>query len=395
MKGSAFKDIIPRTKQRVSAFFSVKHLKSALKTIYFPVAAIVASFIIGAIVILLTSPVNPLVAYSNMLKGAFGSIRAFDTTLIKAIPLIFTALSFSIAKRTGIINLGAEGQFMIGALCATIVGTTMASLSGFVHIPLVLIVGFLGGALFGLITGLLKVQFGASELIVTIMLNYIAKQLIAYSVNGPLMEKVAPGVSSYPQSGPIEETARIGKFIPGLNVHTGLIIALLFVFFYFFFLWKTTTGFQMRVVGLNPTAGAYAGMNIKRSTLLALFLAGGLAGLGGCIEIIAVQGRLMMTSFSVPYGFTGIAVALLGSLNPVGVIFAAILFGGLSAGSLRMEIMSRGQVSSSVAVIIQALIILFIAGRQMFYFKRRYRQKKTSKEIPLTVGVQEEGSDLA
>ncbi len=348
------------------------------KSVYFPFVAIIVSLIIGSVVVFATSSTSPLTAYGHMLKGAFGSLAAFDATLIKAIPLIFTALSFSIARRSGIINLGAEGQFMMGALAATAVGVATPNLPMAVHLPLTLLAGFIGGAIYGLITGVLKVKFGASELIVTIMLNYIAKELISYFVNGPLMDSAS---SSYPQSAPMEPSARLGKFIPGLNVHTGLIIALLFVFLYFFFLWKTTAGFDMRVVGFNPSAGAYAGMNIGRSTVLALFLAGGLAGLGGCIEIIAVQGRLMMTSFAVPYGFTGIAVALLGNLNPIGILFSGVLFGGLSTGALRMEVLTR-DVSSSVSVVIQALIILFIAGRQMFAFKKRYRHRSPSRKRP-------------
>jgi len=302
-----------------------------------------------------------------MISGGFGTLKAFDATLIKAVPLLFTALSFAIAKRSGIINLGAEGQFMIGALCATAVGVGIPSLPMAIHLPLTLIAGFVGGALFGLITGVLKVKFGASELIITIMLNYIARLLVAYFVTGPMLEQLPP---YYPQSASVAKTARLEGFIPGLNVHTGLLLALLCVFLYYFYLWKTTSGFRMRVVGLNPSAGEYAGMSVARSTLLSLFLAGGLAGLGGCIEIIAVQRRLMITSFSVPYGFTGIAVALLGNLNPIGIIFSGILFGGLSAGSLKMEVLTR-DVNSYVAVVIQALIILFIAGRQMFQFKRK------------------------
>jgi|LSQX01.2.fsa_nt_gb ABC-type uncharacterized transport system permease subunit len=353
-----------------------QRFQETLKSVYFPFVAIVVSLLFGSVVILATSSTSPLTAYGHMLKGAFGSIAAFDSTLIKAIPLIFTALSFSLARRSGIINLGAEGQFMMGALAATAVGVATPNLPAIIHLPATLLAGFLGGALFGLITGVLKVKFGASELIITIMLNYIAKELISYFVNGPLMDSAS---SSYPQSAPMEPSARLYKFIPGLNVHTGLLIALAFIFLYYFFLWKTTAGFDMRVVGFNPSAGAYAGMSIGRSTILALFLAGGLAGLGGCIEIIAVQGRLMMTSFAVPYGFTGIAVALLGNLNPLGVLFSGILFGGLSAGALRMEVMTR-DVSSSVAVVIQALIILFIAGRQMFAFKRRYRYRPSSEK---------------
>ena len=344
-----------------------ERVKVISRALYFPIMAIIASLFLGSIVIFLTSDTNPLKAYGYMLAGGFGTIRAFDATLTKAIPLIFTALSFSIAKRSGIINLGAEGQFMMGALCGTAVGIMSPNLPAIAHIPMTLIAGFLGGALFGFITAVLKVKFGTSELIITIMLNYIAKNLIDFFVTGPMLEQLPP---YYPQSPSIHKSARLGSFIPGLNVHTGLLIALVCVFLYFFYLWKTTSGFRMRVVGLNPSAGEYAGMSVARSTLLSLFLAGGLAGLGGCIEIIAVQRRLMITSFSVPYGFTGIAVALLGSLNPIGIIVSGVLFGGLSAGSLRMEVLTR-DVNASVAVVIQALIILFIAGRQMFQFKRR------------------------
>ncbi|HZK29086.1 MAG TPA: ABC transporter permease [Clostridia bacterium] len=344
-----------------------QRLQRTLQALYYPLMAIIASLFVGSIVVLLTSSTNPFTAYGHMLKGGFGTLRSFDATMTTAIPLMFTALSFSIARRSGIINLGAEGQFIIGALCASAVGIGMPNIPAAVHLPLTLIAGFLGGAAYGFITGVLKVRFGASELIITIMLNYIARLFNAYLVTGPMLENKPP---YYPQSAMVAKSAMLGSFIPGLNVHTGILFALVCVFLYHFYLWKTTSGFRMRVVGLNPTAGEYAGMSVRRSTLLALFLAGGLAGLGGCIEIIAVQKRLMITSFSVPYGFTGIAVALLGNMNPVGIIFSGILFGGLSAGSLRMEVLTR-DVNANVAVVIQALIILFVVGRQMFQFKRR------------------------
>ncbi len=305
--------------------------QAILQSLYYPLMAIIASLLVGSLVILLTSNTNPFVAYGHMISGGFGTLKAFDATLIKAVPLLFTALSFAIAKRSGIINLGAEGQFMIGALCATAVGVGIPSLPMAIHLPLTLIAGFVGGALFGLITGVLKVKFGASELIITIMLNYIARLLVAYFVTGPMLEQLPP---YYPQSASVAKTARLEGFIPGLNVHTGLLLALLCVFLYYFYLWKTTSGFRMRVVGLNPSAGEYAGMSVARSTLLSLF------------------------------------VALLGNLNPIGIIFSGILFGGLSAGSLKMEVLTR-DVNSYVAVVIQALIILFIAGRQMFQFKRK------------------------
>lgn len=346
---------------------------NGVKTIYFPIVAIIVSLLIGSIVILATSKTSPLVAYQSLFNGAFGSLRSFDDTLLKAIPLIFTALSFAMAKRCGIINLGAEGQFAIGALAATIVGVSFPGLPPVIHILLTLVAGFLGGAVYGLIPAVLKVQFGASELITTIMLNYIAKEIISYMVNGPIMD---PSSSLYPQSAPIPDTARLPALFTGLRVHWGLILAVLAIVFYYVYLWKTKSGYELRVVGLNPHAGRYAGMSIKRSIIRSMIFAGGFAGLGGCIEIIAVQGRLMMTSFTVTYGFTGIAVALLGSNNPVGILVSGVLFGGLQAGALKMQTLTDA--SSSVVQVIQALVILFIAGRLMFRLRTgRHLRTKT------------------
>ncbi|MDD2426625.1 MAG: ABC transporter permease [Eubacteriales bacterium] len=340
-----------------------------LEALYYPIMALLASFLIGSVVILLTSSTSPLEAYGYMFKGAFGSTAAWQDTIIKAIPFVFTALSFSVARRCGIINLGAEGQFIMGALFSTIVAVQLpllVDIPRLIHLPLTLLAGFLGGALYGLLVAVLKVQFGASELITTIMLNYVANYIVSYAVNGPLME---PGQSSYPQSAPIPETAALNRIFADYRLHTGLIILILCLVFYYFYQWKTTKGFEARIVGFNPSAGEYAGINIKAATLRSLFIAGGLAGLGGCVEMLAVQKRLMMTSFSVSYGFTGIAVALLGSLNPIGILISGILFGGLSAGSLSMEVVT--DVRSSVALIIQAFVILFIAGRRMFTIKRK------------------------
>lgn len=347
------------------------------QNLYFPVVAIIVSLLIGSIVIMATSDTNPLVAYESLFKGAFGNLRSFDDTLLKAIPFIFTALSFAMAKRCGIINLGAEGQFAIGALAATIVGVSFPNLPFPIHLLATLLAGFLGGALFGLIPAVLKVQFGASELITTIMLNYIAKELISFFVNGPIRDSAS---TLYPQSAPIPPSASLNAIFPGMRVHWGLVIALLAVVFYYVYLWKTKSGYELRVVGLNPHAGQYAGMNIKRSIIRSMLFAGGFAGLGGCIEIIAVQSRLMMTSFSVTYGFTGIAVALLGSNNPIGIVVAGILFGGLQAGALRMQTMTDA--SSSVVQVVQALVILFVAGRLMFRLRTGRHLKSKSLGVP-------------
>lgn len=355
-----------------------KKLLSFLKIIYFPVVALAASLLIGSVVIAFTAKSSPLEAYQAMFKGAFGSINAWDETFVKAMPLMFTALSYAIARRCGIINLGAEGQFRMGALLATIVGVSFPNMPMLLHLPLTLIAGFVGGALYGLIVAALKIKFGASELITTIMLNYIAIQIISFFVTGPIKESAS---SSYPQSAPILESAQLPRLFTGsFRLHYGVFIVLAAIAFYYFFLWKTTKGFEMRVVGLNPTAGAYAGMSIKRSSILSMLLAGGFAGLGGCVEIIAVQYRLMMTSFSITYGFTGIAVALMGSNNPIGIFLSGILFGGLQSGSLKMQTLT--DVSSSVVLVVQALVIVFIAGRAMFQWRKRKVKECSKPEGP-------------
>lgn len=347
----------------------VKKLISFLKTLYFPVLALAVSLLIGSVVIVLTASSGPLEAYKAMFKGAFGSINAWDETILKAIPFMFTALSFAIARRCGIINLGAEGQFRIGALMATIVGVSFPGLPMLVHLPLTLLAGFLGGALYGTIVALLKNRFGASELITSIMLNYVAIQIISFFVTGPIKDSAS---SSYPQSAQLPASAQLPRLFAGsFRLHWGFLLVIAAIVFYYIFLWKTTKGFEMRVVGLNPTAGAYAGMSIKRASLLSMFLAGGFAGLGGCVEIIAVQYRLMMTSFTITYGFTGIAVALMGSNNPLGIFLSGILFGGLQSGSLKMQTLT--DVSASVVLVVQALVIVFMAGRSMFQWKPRQR----------------------
>jgi ABC-type uncharacterized transport system permease subunit len=200
---------------------------------------------------------------------------------------MFTALSFAIARRCGIINLGAEGQFKIGALAATLVGVNFQGLPIWIHLPMALAAGFLGGAFYGLIVGLLKIRFGASELITTIMLNYVASQILDFSVNGPMKDSAS---SSYPQSAQMFDSAIMPKLFGGTSrLHWGLVLVIVMIVFYYFFLWKTTKGFQMRVVGLNPSAGAYAGMSIQKSSLLSMFLAGGFAGLGGCVVAFLMQ----------------------------------------------------------------------------------------------------------
>jgi ABC-type uncharacterized transport system permease subunit len=355
-----------------------------LKKVYFPLISLIAAMLIGSIIIIVTGR-NPISAYGVMINGAFGSFAAWDQTIVKAIPFMFTGLSYAIAKRCGIINLGAEGQFKIGALCAAIVGVCFSNLPIILHLSLTLFAGFFGGAIYSLIVAILKLRFGASELITTIMLNYVATNIVSYFVTGPIKDSAS---SSYPQTAVMAQTAQLPRLFDGVyRIHAGFLIIILALIIYYVFLWKTTKGYELRVVGLNPTAGKYAGMSIKRATLMSMFLAGGFAGIGGAIEIIAVQHRLMQTSFSVSYGFTGIAVALLGNNNPIGLFVSGILFGGLQSGSAKMQALVK--VDSSIASVIQALVILLFAGRALFQWRKKNKSANKGIEVCENLNAEE------
>jgi ABC-type uncharacterized transport system permease subunit len=340
-----------------------KKILDLLKALYFPVISITMALVGGGLIIW-SLGFDPFSAYAYLVKGSFGDVNAISETLVKACPVIFTGLSYAIARRCGLINLGAEGQLYMGALAATLVGTSFQGLPMAVHLPLTLIAGFIGGAVWGMIVGVLRVKMGASELITTIMFNYIAIHFISYCVTGPIKDISG----TFPQSRQIFASAQLPRLLAGTRLHAGVVVAILGIIFYYFFMWKTTKGYEMRVIGFNPTAGEYAGMNLKSNSVMAMLIAGGFAGLGGCIEIIGMQMRLMQ-NFSTGYGFDGIAVALLGSNSPIGIALSGILFGALRSGSGKMEMLAK--VPSAVIYMIQALIILFVVGRALFNFSKK------------------------
>lgn len=345
--------------------------------LYFPMIAIVAALILTSIVISVMG-FNFADAIQALIVGAFGSVGAIGETLNKATPVILTGLSYAIAQRCGIINLGAEGQLYIGALAATIVGTNFEGTPPVIHITITLIAGFLGGALYGIIVGLLKNLFNASELITTIMLNYIAMSFCAWCIAFPLKDTEA--TSNFPQSRAVLESAQLPRLISGTRLHAGIIIAVLSIVFYFLFLKYTKKGFEMRTIGLSRTVAQNAGMRIKTTSLLAIFIAGGFAGLGGAIELLGVQFRLV-NAFSLNFGFDGIAVALLGNSNALGIGLSGILFGALRSGANRMQMITK--VPIAVIYMIQSFIILFVIGRSMFDFRKLRVYKHLTKKKAL------------
>ncbi len=319
-----------------------------------PLAAIAAALAVSAL-ILLASGYNPITAFAAMWKGAFSDLRTVSEVLIKATPLILIASGLAVAFRCSIWNIGAEGQFYVGAVASTLVGIYLGALPRLLLIPLILIAGTAGGALWGMLAGWLKVRFHASEIVTTIMLNYIAIIGTGYLVTGPMIE----AVGKYPQTAKIAAAGILPRFLPPTRLHIGFLIALVVALALYVLLFKTSAGYGIRAVGINPHAARYAGMNVGRNILLAMAISGGAAGLAGAVELAGVALRLYQ-QISPGFGFDGIAVALLANNNPLGIIFSGILFGALRSGSDLMQITAK--IPAVLVFAIQGLVILAVVA---------------------------------
>jgi simple sugar transport system permease protein len=294
---------------------------------------------------------NPLLALTTLAQGAFGSAYAWSEVGVRTCPLLLTGLAVAIAFRAGIWNIGAEGQLLIGAVMVAWLGSHLGGWPALLAIPFVLALAALGGALWAGIAGALRVARGVDEVIGTIMLNFIALGLVGWLVHGPLME----ATGNYPQTDAVVEAVRLPRLFSGYRVHVGLLLALLAAGGGYLLLFRTVLGFEMRAAGLNLMAARLAGLRTTGALLRALAISGALAGLAGGIEVSAITYRLY-DNFSPGYGFTAIAVALLGRLHPLGVIFAALLFAALDVGSVAMQ--SFAGVSSVLVSAVQAIVIL-------------------------------------
>lgn len=317
-----------------------------------PLVALLLALLVASVIIVL-SGANPIFAYASMMEGAFGSFRSFSETMIKATPLLLAALGLTISYRTGLVSVGAEGQIVMGGLAATLAGLYFSALPGIILIPLLMIAGMLGGGLWGAIPGYLRAKLGVSEVINTIMLNYVAIFFVAYLLDKPLKEP--PGY--FPQSAMIAKQAWLPVLFEGTRFHLGVIVAIVALFVVYFLLWRSPLGYQMRAVGLSQTAAHTSGINVKKNLVMAMGLSGMFAGLAGMVEVSAIHHRLV-NGFSSEYGFDAMAVALLGKLHPAGVVVAALFFGALRVGANMMQ--RTVQVPSSLVFVIQGLVILFV-----------------------------------
>jgi len=332
----------------------------------FQVAAILLAFIVGALV-LYASGYDPVSAYVAMFRGAFGDMYGVGQTLTQATPIIFTSLAFLVSSKAGLFNIGAEGQFLVGAFTSAIAGIYLAGLPWPLHIPLALLVGAVTGGAWGLIAAVLKTRFDAHEVITTMMLTYVAEYLTGYMVNYPFK---APGWVS--QTVRIAPSAELPRILPPTQLSAGILIAVALVAFTAYLLRKTILGYELRAIGLNPSAAESAGISINRGIMVAMFLSGAMAGLGGACEIMGVH-RRFIEGFSPGYGWDGLAVALVGGLDPVGSFLASILFGALRSGGM---IMTRStKVPLDIVIILQGLVIIFVAAPTFIrsLLKRRTR----------------------
>lgn len=336
-------------------------LRRSLSVVTIPALAIVLALVVGAVVMILSSPlvsghldfVLPLRAYLALASGAFASFNGLVQTVVSASPLILAGLAVGIGFKAGLFNIGAQGQFLIGAVAAAAVGAGMAHASPWLAISAAVFAAIAAGAIYGFIPGFLKAFTGAHEVVTTIMLNYVAGSTIAWAVSGPLDQPGSPS--------PI--TAQVGNaalpVLIGRNGHAGILVALAAALVVGWLLARTTRGFEIRTVGANPDAARYAGMQPRLITVLTMSMAGMLAGLSGSIVVLGVTHH-MTASFGTTVGFDSIAVALLGRSNPVGIVFAALLFGAMRAGAPLMQIETLNLIPAELVDVLQATILLFL-----------------------------------
>jgi general nucleoside transport system permease protein len=338
-----------------------------------PLLAVPAALLIGAGMILALGA-NPIQAYGVLVQGAFGNISGFTQTLVKATPLLLVGLGICIAFRGGVINIGGEGQLIVGALAATAFSIGFDGWPRLVLLPLTLLVAILSGAVWGGVPGILKARLGVNEILSTVMMNAIALQLSNLLLRGPMIDphEIEMG-TQIAQSALLPQSVWLTRLVPRTLLNSGAIIALVMAVIVYIFLWRTTIGYRIRAVGLNPNAAKYAGIPVRFYQAISLVLGGAFAGLAGAVEVLGVHHR-MLEGLSGGYGFTGIVAALFGKLHPLGAVPASVLFGGLIVGADRMQ--RAMQVPSALITALLGLVVLFVVSSEI-WARRRARRRET------------------
>ncbi|HUT15341.1 MAG TPA: ABC transporter permease [Anaerolineae bacterium] len=345
------------------------------------VLSILAGVFVGSLIMIWYKQ-NPVEIYGQLLKGAYGSQRSLFIGLQRATPLIFTALASTLAFRTGVFNVGVEGQFFIGAIAGTYVGYAF-QMPAIIHLPLTLLTGFVAGAAWAFVPTLMRQKLGVSEIVTTIMTNYIATFLISYLTNYPM--RADP---TTPDTPPIMPTARLPQFIEmtresanplgkGTQAHLGILVAVAVVAVMYFIFKRTKIGFEWRMVGISFPFSEFAGMNLDRTFISGMLVSGGLAGLGGSVEIMGVW-REYKNLFATGFGFKGNLAALLGGQSILGSTVAALFYGSMEAGALGLE-WSAG-IPRQLIDIVVGLIIFFMAAEGMWDFVKRIKWARAPEE---------------
>ena len=405
---------VDRSTQAQPVTRPIRHMFNRLKL---PLLAILSAFIVGGIVLVFSDlefynklsadPGGTMLAsirrvgeaYFALLKGAFGdpakisaafatgnankigiALRPISETLLATTPLILTGLAVAVAFRSGVFNIGAEGQLKIGAVFAVWVGIWLP-MPFPLHLIVALAAGIVGGALWAFIPGILKAKTGAHEVITTIMLNAIAQQVMLALLLTPILQPIGGTV---PISRPVLESAQLPILLelPKIRVHFGLIVALLATVFTSWLMFRTTRGFEFRAAGLNPRAATYAGMHAGRTIVLAMVVSGGLSGLAGAGEVLGTNHYLSPT-ISPGYGWDAISLALLAGNRPIGVVVAALLFGALRAGGPGMALATG--VPIDLLAFISALVIMFVAAPRVVREIYRVKITATAPHTPQVV----------
>ena len=346
-----------------------------------PVLATLAALLVGAL-LLLGLRVNPIEAYSALFKGAFGSWNAIAETLVKAVPLLLVGVGICIAYRGSVINIGGEGQMIIGGLLATWLGLSITNLPGWLMILIAMLGGTLGGAVWGGIPGILKAYFNVNEILSTVMMNAIAVQIMNFLLRGPMIDPIQSKLASQiPQTARLDPAYLLPRLVP-TRLHLGLLIAILLAVLVYILLWRTTLGYRIRAVGQNQPASKYGGINVKKHIVLALLFSGAFAGLAGMMQVYGVNYRMITdgsaTGFTGNAGFNGIVAALFGQLHPLLTIPASILFGSLLVGANALQ--RAVQVPSALITALNGLVVVFVVSSELI--RKRNQRKRLALASP-------------
>ncbi len=385
----------------IRRFFNTSKLINISLNISLLLLAVGAALLVGSVMIVLMDA-DPIKAYQALYEGAFGTTNSRAETLVKATPLLFVGIGICVAFRGGVINVGGEGQMIIGALAGVWVALSLDTVPHFIEnvpikdfpqitvVTLSLLGGFVAGALWGGIAGVLKAYFGVNEILSTIMLNQIALQLMNYLLNGVLLDPDQKDrINRIPKTARIEEHAKLPRIDwftdTPTRLHAGLIVGLVLAVVVYILLWRTTLGYRIRAVGQSDRASRYAGINVKRQVLYSILISGGCAGIAGAVQVIGLQYRMQTdgsaAGFTGNAGFNGIVAALFGGLHPIGTIPASVFFGALLIGA--QSIQREVQVPASLITTLNGLVVIFVVSSQIF-IRRLTKRRASIPSQPVT-----------